>query len=91
MDWLVSNSSVVTALGGLVTLLLGLWALGVKIKKALKHAVIDAVDDRFATRRQVQRLEEQIDGLALSVQTMTYQTGRILSFIEGEKPLREVK
>lgn len=85
MDWLATNTNTIGALGGLIATILGAWSLYTKTKKAIKHAIIDAVDDRFGTKQDMKRIEDQLESLSFAVQAMTYQTTRILDQLEGKQ------
>lgn len=73
------------AIGGLAGAILTLWTLVTKIKKSIRLAIIDAVDDKFGSKQDMQRIEEHMENLAYAVQAMTYETSRILDHFEGKK------
>jgi len=39
------------------------WTLYVRTKKALRRAIIEAVDERFASKHDIQRLEAKLDDM----------------------------
>lgn len=88
---LPSWAQLAVGVGAVASAALAVWSLWTKAKKSIKHAIIDAVDDKFASRQDIKRveghlgrLEEHMEATSFAVQTMTYQTSRILDQLESK-------